>query len=165
MLTAPCARDTVGKTVKKARFRSKYNAAIIAIHRRGERIETPIGEIVLQPGDTLLCEAHKSFLRYHNIEQVRARVPWLPRLTCVRAGLCAHEHGGGVMSKPNHWRTAFVLLLSIAMIAVSTANLTTLLTAGLGVSCIFLLTGFLTFDEARESIQVGALLRVGRVWG
>ncbi len=72
---------------------------------------------------------------------------------------------GSVMSKPNHWRTAFVLLLSIAMIAVSTANLTTLLTAGLGVSCIFLLTGFLTFDEARESIQVGALLRVGRVWG
>jgi len=52
----------VGKTVRDGRFRTIYNAAIIAVSRNGERIHKKIGDIVLQPGDTLLMEAHPSFV-------------------------------------------------------------------------------------------------------
>ncbi len=51
----------IGKTVKKSDFRNRYNAAIIAIHRNGERIRGKIGDIVLQAGDLLLLYAGYDF--------------------------------------------------------------------------------------------------------
>ncbi|MBK1719666.1 SLC13 family permease [Thiocystis violacea] len=57
----------VGKSIREGRFRSRYNAAVIAVGRNGERIGRKIGDIVLRPGDTLLMEADPSFAeRQHN---------------------------------------------------------------------------------------------------
>ncbi|HFD91861.1 MAG TPA: SLC13 family permease [Gammaproteobacteria bacterium] len=53
---------TAGRTIRESRFRTRYNAAIIAVSRNGEQLKKKIGDIVLQPGDTLLLEAHPSFL-------------------------------------------------------------------------------------------------------
>ncbi len=51
-----------GRTVRESKFRTIYNAAIIAVHRNAERINAKIGDIVLQPGDTLLLETHTGFV-------------------------------------------------------------------------------------------------------
>jgi di/tricarboxylate transporter len=51
----------VGMTIREGRFRTVYNAAVIAVARNGERLRKKIGDIVLQPGDTLLLEAHPWF--------------------------------------------------------------------------------------------------------
>ena len=51
----------INKTVKESDFRKRYNAAIVAIHRNGERIRGKIGDIVLQPGDLLLLYAGPDF--------------------------------------------------------------------------------------------------------
>jgi di/tricarboxylate transporter len=51
----------VGKTVREGRFRSIYNAAIIAIARNGEKLPGKIGNIKLRAGDTLLMVSHRSF--------------------------------------------------------------------------------------------------------
>lgn len=57
----------VRRNVRESKFRTRYNAAIIAVHRGGERVQGKIGDIVLQPGDTLLLSAHASFLEtYRN---------------------------------------------------------------------------------------------------
>lgn len=53
----------VGLTVKEADFRSRYHASIIAVHRSGEKIDQKIGQIVLQPGDTLLVDAPEDFTK------------------------------------------------------------------------------------------------------
>ena len=55
----------VGKTIRDGRFRSIYNAVVIAVAREGERIRGKIGDIVLRAGDTLLLEAHPSFFNQH----------------------------------------------------------------------------------------------------
>ncbi|MBL0921621.1 MAG: SLC13 family permease [Phycisphaerales bacterium] len=55
----------VGKSVKEGRFRSVYNAVVIAVARNGERVNQKIGEIVLRPGDTLLLEAPRAFIEQH----------------------------------------------------------------------------------------------------
>jgi di/tricarboxylate transporter len=55
----------IGKTVREGRFRSRYDAAIIAVHRNGERLHKKIGDIVLSAGDTLLLETHPNFLKYY----------------------------------------------------------------------------------------------------
>lgn len=52
----------VGRTIRDGRFRNQYNAVVIAVARHGKRINKKIGDIILQPGDTLLLEAHPSFL-------------------------------------------------------------------------------------------------------
>ena len=55
----------VGRSVREGRFRSVYNAVVIAVARNGERVNKKIGDIVLRVGDTLLLEAHRSFAEQH----------------------------------------------------------------------------------------------------
>ena len=48
----------VGQTVRQSRFRTIYDAAILAVHRQGVRVtETKVGDIRLQAGDVLLGKA------------------------------------------------------------------------------------------------------------
>ncbi|EDQ88856.1 uncharacterized protein MONBRDRAFT_8761 [Monosiga brevicollis MX1] len=59
----------VHRTVRQIGFRSRYHAAIIAVHRHGERIREKIGNITLQAGDALLMVAKADFLKqYRNQE-------------------------------------------------------------------------------------------------
>ncbi len=51
----------VGHTPKKMEFRKRYDAAIVAIHRNGERLSGKIGDIQLSQGDLLLLYAGKHF--------------------------------------------------------------------------------------------------------
>ncbi|NPU98392.1 MAG: SLC13 family permease [Candidatus Omnitrophica bacterium] len=60
VVSSSCA--LVGRTIRDGRFRNQYNAVVIAVARHGKRIHKKIGDIILQPGDTLLLEAHPSFL-------------------------------------------------------------------------------------------------------
>ena len=54
-----------GQTIREGRFRTVYNAVVIAVTRNGERLRQKIGDIVLQPGDTLLLETHSWFASQH----------------------------------------------------------------------------------------------------
>lgn len=51
----------IGKTIKEAYFRGKYDAAIIAVHRNGERISGKIGSVKLEAGDVLLLLSGDDF--------------------------------------------------------------------------------------------------------
>ena len=55
----------VGQSIRNANFRTVYDAAVIAVHRNGERLPGKIGEIVLHPGDTLLLQCAPGFMRAH----------------------------------------------------------------------------------------------------
>ena len=52
----------IGKMVKKTDFRARYDAAIVAIHRNGERLAGKIGEMELRAGDVLLVFSGSNFL-------------------------------------------------------------------------------------------------------
>jgi len=52
----------INKSVKEIRFRAKFDAAVIAVHRNGERISGKIGEIVIKPGDVLLLFTGADFV-------------------------------------------------------------------------------------------------------
>jgi len=56
----------VGRSIRDANFRTVYDAAVIAVHRNGERVRGKIGDIRLRPGDTLLLRAAPGFLRAHH---------------------------------------------------------------------------------------------------
>lgn len=51
----------VSKTAKQVNFRSRFDAAIIAIHRNGERVSGKLGEVQLVAGDVLLLLTGQDF--------------------------------------------------------------------------------------------------------
>lgn len=55
--TSPLIRTTL----RDANFRTRYNAAVVAVHRNGERLTTKLGDVVLQSGDTLLLQTNFDF--------------------------------------------------------------------------------------------------------
>lgn len=55
----------VGRTLVQCAFRSRYNAAVLAISRRGQRLHHKPGVVELQAGDTLLVETDDEFLDRH----------------------------------------------------------------------------------------------------
>ncbi len=57
----PANSNMAGQTVKQYKFREKFDAAIIGIHRNGEKIIGKIGDVVLKNGDLLLLTAGKRF--------------------------------------------------------------------------------------------------------
>ena len=59
----------IGSPVKRSDFRNRYNAAIVAIHRNGERVQGKIGDIELKSGDLLLLYAGTDF--YNRVEVYR----------------------------------------------------------------------------------------------
>ncbi|MGP1273243.1 MAG: SLC13 family permease [Phycisphaerales bacterium] len=52
----------LGRTIREGRFRSRYNAVVIAVARNGEQIRRKIGDIVIRAGDVLLLEAPRQFI-------------------------------------------------------------------------------------------------------
>ncbi len=52
----------IGVTVRAAKFRQLYNAAVVAVHRNGQRLGTKIGDIRLRAGDTLLLQTRTEFV-------------------------------------------------------------------------------------------------------
>ncbi len=61
--------DLIGKVVRDTNFRGKYDAAIIAINRNGERITGKLGEVELQTGDLLLLLTGDKFQNRATDEQ------------------------------------------------------------------------------------------------
>lgn len=55
----------IGRTIRDADFRSRHDAAVIAVHRGGERVRQKIGDIRLRAGDTLLLRTGRNFIRAH----------------------------------------------------------------------------------------------------
>jgi len=51
----------IGTTVRQAKFRQLYHAAVVAVHRDGARVESKIGDIILEAGDTLLLQTRTEF--------------------------------------------------------------------------------------------------------
>ncbi|MGE3180263.1 MAG: SLC13 family permease [Phycisphaerae bacterium] len=51
----------IGSTIRESNFRARYNAAVLAVHRGGTRLRGRIGDIEIEPGDTLLLQTGPHF--------------------------------------------------------------------------------------------------------
>lgn len=133
----------VRMTIREARFRSHYNAAVIAVARNGQRIQGKIGDIELLPGDTLLLEAPPSFVELQRnsrhfflVSQVEDSTP--PR----------HEQA---------WIARVILLAMVSLVAFGAMSMlkAAMLSAGL-----MILMRCCRGSEAKRSIDWGVLLAI-----
>jgi len=137
-----------GKTIRDGRFRSIYNAAVIAVARNGERLRIKVGDIVLRPGDTLLLEAHPSFADQQKNSRDFFLVSRLENSNPLR-----------------HERALVALAILLAMVLVVTFGLLGLLQAALLAAGLMIITRCCTTTQARRSIDWEVLLAIAASFG
>ena len=138
-----------GKTVKEVRFRTRYGAAVIAVHRDGKRVHDHPGNIKLQAGDVLLLEAGPTFMKrimnndrsFALIAEVEDSAP--PRLRMLIPAI----------------------VITIAMLAVYTAGLISLLVSALAASIVMVAIGILSEQEARDAVNWEVYITVAAAFG
>jgi len=139
---------TLYRTIREGRFRSRYDAVVIAVARNGFRLKQKIGDIELRPGDTLLLEAGPSFAQ----TQKNSKDFFL---------VSAIED-----STPPDFDRIFVALgILFAMVFVATIGWLTMFQSALAAAGLMLLTGCLRGSTARRSIDWSVLIVVAAAFG
>lgn len=138
----------VGKNVRESKFRGKYNAVIIAIHRSGVRIKKKIGDVVLHAGDTLLLLADKDFHK----KWYFSKDFYLISLTDV------------VPSKPK-WQANFSILVLIGMVAITALGILPLITSAAVASLLLILSKSVRLVDTKELIDWKVLIVIASALG
>ncbi len=149
----------IGSTIREANFRRLYNAVVVAVHRNGERLPSKIGDIRLQPGDTLLLQTRTEFstqFRHsrdfylvadvEGSEPVRHEKAWVA--TALFAGLVVWLAGSHWLGLASRWPG----LAEPAIAAVAVAGL-------------MVFTRCLRAGQARSAIDLQVLITIGAALG
>ncbi len=149
----------IGLTVRDSNFRKRYNAAVVAVHRNGERLTNKVGNVRLEPGDTLLLQTRNEFVESHR----NSRDFYL----VSRVGkTAARRHDRAVWA-------GFLFLALILWLTVSSlwpellgwGNFTSKSTAAIAIVLAMIVTRCITTAEARASIDLQVLLTIGAALG
>jgi di/tricarboxylate transporter len=141
----------VGKTIREGEFRTRYNAVVIAAHRNGERINQKIGDIVLTPGDTLLLETHRRFLRDRRNSRDFFLVSHVPDSTPRR-----HSRV---------WIAAAILAGMVVAMAFEDRLGISVLNAALVAAALMGITRCISAEQARRSVEWPTLVAIGAALG
>ncbi len=139
----------IGTTVREANFRHHYNAAVVAVHRNGEHVTSKIGDIVLEPGDTLLLQTRTEFVpTYRNHRDFYL-------VSAVKGSQPRLHHK---MKLASTLAILLVLLLCLTTWIGNTPAWTAV--CGIAIAMIMILTRCVSTSEARSAIDVQMLLTI-----
>lgn len=138
----------IGRTVRDSRFRSRYDAVVIAVARNGERLLGKVGDIVLKPGDLLLLETRLSFQKQNKNSRDFLLISEL-----THAKLPRHDKA---------WLATGILL---AMVLAAAFGVLPMLQAALVAAIFMVVTGCTSVNSARASIDWNVLVVIGAAMG
>lgn len=148
----------VGATVEDANLLNRYGAAVTGVRRRGTRIDQPLGEFVLHPGDVLLLDTGRGFRgAYEDTEDFF--------LTSEAGG----EAPGEVSEIKEHRPGGKDLYISIGVlvgiIGMVAAGVMHIALAGLLGVAVLLTFNVIEAGEARKSVDWTVLIVIGAALG
>lgn len=137
-----------GKTIRDADFRATYNAAIVAVHRGGERLKGRVGDMVLRAGDTLLLQTGPHFVRAHRNN---------PDFLLI---------SGVDNSRPyQHEKGPVSLALLIVLILLMASTVVPIVVAAFLIAGLMIATRCISVSEARQSVDWQTLITIGAAFG
>ncbi|MFQ5334500.1 MAG: SLC13 family permease [Flavobacteriales bacterium] len=128
------------KKVQDSDFRGIWDAAILAVHRNGEKLRGKIGEIVLRPGDVLLLLTGPDFI---------------PRTAGAHAFYLLNSRED--VTKVPDIKAWLVVAGIIVSLMLSAFNLVSLFTSLITLLCIALLIRVAPIAEIRRSMDYGLI--------
>ncbi|KAH7365617.1 hypothetical protein KP509_18G037900 [Ceratopteris richardii] len=138
----------VHKKISDLQFRSRYRAAVVAIHRHGTQLDRPIGDIELEAGDCLLMVADGSeFVSKHRNNSTFALVSELPGF------------------EPIQRQKALMAACFVFLMVASSAIGVQLITAAMFSTAGLLLTKCLSPRDAMKAIELPVLIMIAAAFG
>ncbi len=138
----------VGNTLFEAGFRSRYQAAVLAIHRAGQRVEGKLGQIALRVGDTLLLVADSGF-----------RDRWRDRNDFL---LVSALRPAATMPSKRAWIVGFITL---GLVVSASVDLLPILNASLLAAVGLVALRILTPSEARAAVELDVIVVIASAFG
>jgi len=138
----------IGRTIRDASFRSQYNAAVVAVHRGGERLEGRLGDIELRPGDTLLLQTgiHFAWTHRNNADFI----------------LVSHVDD----SRPIRYdRAPLSMLLLVLLIGLMVSDRVSVVMSAFLVALLMVMTRCISANDARNSVDWQTLIGIAAAFG
>lgn len=140
----------VGKTAKESQFRSRFSAAIIAVHRQGEHVKEKIADIQLRAGDTLLVETGSEFAVRFGKDSNFALVS---------------EVSGSQPPREDKLHMLIAAVVAIIMITLATTQTLSLLTGAATASFILIATRCMTLSNAASAVNLPIVITIAASFG
>lgn len=142
------ASSLLGRTLREVEFRSSYQAAVLAIHRAGARVNAKLGQVRLKEGDTLLLISDREFGR---------------RWRDHRDFLLVSHLGG--TPPPSSRQALLVALTTLAMITLAALGVMPILHTALLGAFVIIGAGVLTPGEARGAVDLNVIVLIAAAFG
>jgi di/tricarboxylate transporter len=138
----------VGQTLREAEFRGRYQAAVLAIHRAGQRVDEKLGQVPLRVGDTLLLLSDTGF-----------RDRWRDRHDFLLIS------GSGFKTPDAGRRAALVGLVTLGIVVTASAEILPILNAALLGAVVLVGLRILTPGEARAAVDLDVIVLIAAAFG
>lgn len=138
----------LGKTIKEGNFRARYDAAVLAVHRNGERLDQPLGQLQLRAGDTLLLLAGDDFVkRWHQARDfyMISKVQDMPEF--------------------NRRKTFMSMFTLVGMVVLAACGVMDILTAAMLAASVLIFARCITVVEARRSVELNVIIVIAAALG
>jgi di/tricarboxylate transporter len=140
--------DMVGQTLKEVDFRARYDAAVIAIHRAGHRVNAKLGDVTLRVGDTLLILSDAEF---------RARWRDRPDFAVI-----APLSGISPRQPRRAWLVAAV---GVGFVLATGSGQVPILHASVAAAMVVVATRVLTLRQARDAVDLQIVVLIAAAFG
>jgi di/tricarboxylate transporter len=148
-------------TAKQARFRSRYGAAIIAVHRAGERINGRLGDIELRAGDCLLLVARDHFVERFKNHQHFLLVSELGAAGDIGGG----RHRRQTITGWQRFQQLLAVVSMLAMVSLNAAGVLPLAAASSAAMFALVLARCVTIRAARRAIKPTVVITIAAAFG
>lgn len=137
-----------GKTVKEGEFRNQFGAVVLAVSRKGQRIDKKVGEIELRTGDILLLETPRDFSERYKYSSDFLLVSTLSQ-----------------KKSPNYKKSWIAWSILAGMVLLVSSNILSMLQGSFLAAILMIISGCTKVSEARNSIDWQVLLVIAAALG
>lgn len=138
----------IGKTPKDIKFRQHFNAAVIAVARKGERVKAKPGEIELQASDILLLDCGPAFASKHKDSKYFSVILEMENT-----------------NPPRYLHTGICVVLIVAAFVLYAVNVLDILIGAGIAAATMLVTGCLSPSQARQAIKWDIYMMIAGSFG